>query len=257
MTTENQEVIAGFLPKVDPVTYQRNLIQQAVCELKFPTVYGLVRGKPPLELAKALRKTFPDHGTVDNLNVSMGGVAQDFAYVFKDKKNRTSITFRPSALSVETSSYQSFEALLNIVLFASESARRIIDSEFFTRVGLRYINGVPYNQADIGNWVNMELVSPLAKGSLGKPTEFSGRVATVTGNSGFLLQHGIGKKDGTNEEQYLLDFDVWREDVPFAELTNAIQELHEAESKLFNWSLGKAGFEYMGPGSAKVLRGQK
>jgi uncharacterized protein (TIGR04255 family) len=254
MTNEKREPLAGFLPEVEPVTYSRNLIQQVVCELRFPTVYGLVRGKPPLSLATALRKAFPEHGTLDGLNVGPAGVAQDFAFVFKDKKKRTSIVFRPAALSVETTAYHSFEDLLETVLFTANAARETIDSEFFTRVGLRYINALPYQQAEIGDWVNMELVAPLANKSLGTPTDFGGRAMSATDGAGFLLQHSLSKDENTKADKYTLDFDVWREDVPWADLPSELQELHESESRLFHWSIGKAALAYMGPAKPKLNR---
>lgn len=244
-------MVMDLLPKVEPVTYQRNLIEKAVCELRFPTVYGLVRGKPPVALATALRKGFPDHQTLDGLNVGVGGVAPNFGFIFKDKKKQTSVTLRAAALTVESDAYRSFEDLLEIVLFAANAAKDVIDSEFFTRIGLRYINTLPYEQSRIAHWVNPDLVSPLAKHALGVPAEYSGRIATGTDGEGFLLQHGIGKKDENGAEQYVLDFDVWREDVPFSDLRGAIEQLHETEYRLFHWSLGSAAIEYMGPAKPK------
>jgi uncharacterized protein (TIGR04255 family) len=254
MSDEKREPIAAFLPKVEPVTYQRNLIKQVVCELRFPTVYGLVRGKPPLSLASALRKSFPEHGTLDGLNVGPGGVAQDFAFAFKDKKKRTSVTFRPAALNIETTAYHSFEELLDTVLLVANAAKETIDSEFFTRVGLRYINGLPFQQVEIGEWVNTELVAPLAHKSLGIPVEFNGRAVVAVDGGGFILQHGLGKDDDSKTEQYVLDFDVWREDVPWPDLQTELQELHEAESRLFHWSIGRAALAYMGPAKPKPQR---
>lgn len=239
------------VPEVIPVHYQRNLLEKVVCELRFPTLYGLERGKPPVSLASALRKDFPEHGIVDGLNLTAGAVAQQFGHVFTDKKRRTSITFRASAVSIETRAYQSFEDFLARVLFVSNAAKEAIDTEFFTRVGLRYINSLPYEREEIATWVNPALVSPLSDGIFGNAAEYSGRIATTDEESGFLLQHGIGKHSETGHLQYLLDFDCWREDVPFTNLQTAISELHEMEFRLFHWSLGKSAFEYMGPAQSK------
>ena len=243
--------IALNVPKVEPVTYQRNLLEKAVCELRFPTLYGLERGKPPVSLANALRKQFPEHGIVDGLNLSAGAVEQDFGYAFMDKKRRTTVTFRASALSIETNFYQSFEDFSERVLLVAEAAKTAIDSEIFTRIGLRYINAVPYEQANIANWVNLALVSPLALGLFGQPAEYSGRVAATEEGGGYLLQHGIGKHNQTGQYQYLLDFDFWREDVPFSDLSAALGALHEMEFRFFHWSLGPAAFEYMGNAQPK------
>lgn len=248
---EQTEGMTLNVPKVAPVHYQKNLLEKVVCELRFPTLYGLERGKPPVSLANALRKEFPEHGIIDGLNLTAGAVAQDFGHVFTDKKRRTSITFRASALSIETTSYQSFEEYLARVLFAANAAKDAIDTEFFTRVGLRYINVLPYEQGNIGTWVNPAIVSPLAEGVFGEPTEYSGRIAATDGQGGFLLQHGIGKSSASGRFQYLLDYDCWREDVPVADLQTVMEELHEMEFRLFHWSLAQAAFDYMGPGQLK------
>lgn len=239
------------VPKVTPVHYQKNLLEKAVCEVRFPTLYGLERGKPPVSFASALRKEFPEHGIVDGLNVSAGAVAQDFGYLFSDKKRRTSITFRASALSIETTAYHSFEDFLGRVMFVANAAKDVIDTEFFTRVGLRYINAVPYEQSGIETWVNPSLVSPLASGALGNPKEYGGRIAAVDDQGGFAFQHGIGKHSESGQLQYVLDYDFWREDVPVASLQATVEELHEMEFRLFHWSLGKAAFDFMGPAEPK------
>lgn len=251
MPDKPQDLIAGFLPSVAPVTYQRNLIRQVVCELRFPTIYGLVRGKPPLELANSLRKSFPEHRIIDGVNVGPGGVAQDFAFLFKDKKRKNTVTLRSSALNVESTAYNSFEDLLDMVLSAAKAAKSTIDSEFFTRIGLRYINELPYDQGSIGGWVNHDLVMPLIKSSLGAPMEFSGRVASASLSGGFLLQHGISKKENISSSYYTLDFDVWKEDVPFGELAKTLSDLHESESRLFHWSIGPDAVAHMGASKPK------
>lgn len=252
MPDEQQGLIAGFLPKVEPVTYQRNLIRQVICELRFPTVYGLVRSKPPIELANSLRKSFPEHGIIDGVNVGPGGVAQEFTFFFKDKKRKNTVTFRSAALNVESVAYNSFEELLDIILSASKAAKSTIDSEFFTRVGLRYINELPCDQTNIGGWVNHELVMPLIKGSLGAPREYSGRVAATSFGGGFLLQHGISRKENAESSFYTLDFDLWKEDVAFEELASTLAALHESESRLFHWSIGPDALAYMGHAKPKA-----
>lgn len=239
------------VPQVVPTHYQKNLLEKAVCELRFPTLYGLERGKPPVSLANALRKEFPEHAIVDGLNLSAGSVAQDFGHVFNDKKRRTSITFRAAALSIETTSYQSFEDFLGRILFVATAAKEAIDTDFFTRVGLRYINSLPYELGSINAWVNPAIVSPLAAGLFGEPAEYSGRIASMSEQGGFLFQHGIGKHAETGQLQYLLDYDCWKEDVPVVDLKAEIEKLHETEFRLFHWSIGEAAFEYMGPGQPK------
>ena len=44
------------VPASGPAHYERNFIRQAVCELRFPTLYELEAPKPPASFALALRK---------------------------------------------------------------------------------------------------------------------------------------------------------------------------------------------------------
>lgn len=239
------------LPAVQPVTYRRNLIQKTVCELKFPTLYSLERGKPPAALASALRKLYPEHSTLDGLNVGPAGVAQNFAYVFADKKSGNQIVFRAASLALETSKYRSFEDFLGRLLVVVDLAKVVIDADFFTRVGLRYINALPYDEEAIASWVNPNLVGALAGGLLGKPDEFNGRIAGKAGLGGFGFSHGIGQSSDSNKPEYVLDFDFWEEDVAITDTRAAVTRLHDEESRMFLWTLGTAALDYMGPASPK------
>lgn len=239
------------MPQVQPVRYRRNIIHKAVCELKFPTLYGLEREKPPVALANALRKLYPQHSILDGVNVGPTGVAQNFAYLFADKKNRTQVVFRASSLALETTNYQTFEEFIDRLLTVVELAKAVIDADFFTRVGLRYINKLPFEQATIADWVNPQLVSALAGGLFGVPDEFNGRIAGRTENGGFSFSHGIGQNADTNKLDYLLDFDFWQEDVALADTKVVVTGLHDEEHRMFHWSLGTAAFDYMGPATPK------
>lgn len=243
------------LPDVQPVRYRNNVIQKAVCELKFPTLYGLERENPPAALANALRKLYPQHSILDGLNVGPTGVAQNFAYVFADKKARTQVVFRASSVALETSSYQTFESFLDRLLVITSIAQTVIDSDFFTRVGLRYINALPYGQGAIGDWVNPQLVGALSSGVFGTPAEFNGRIAgKIADDAGFTLSHGIGQGSENSGLDYVLDLDFWQEDVPSTEIEEVVTQLHDLEHRMFHWSLAPAAFAHMGPSTPKEPR---
>ncbi len=252
MATEVTGQHAGLnFAEVQSVTYRRNIIQKAVCELKFPTLYGLEREKPPPALATALRKLYPEHSTLDGVNVGPAGVAANFAYVFAEKKRGTQVVFRPSALSLETTKYQTFEDFINRLLVVVELAKGVIDADFFTRVGLRYINALPFDQPTVNNWVNPQLVGALASGMFGTPEEYGGRIAGRTEYGGFGFTHGLGQNTGSGKLEYLLDFDLWKEDVQLSEVREVVMRLHDQERRMFQWSLGQAALEYMGPAIPK------
>jgi len=240
-----------LLPEATPVRFKRNLVRQAVCELRFPTLYSLEATKPPAGLATALRKKYLEHGVAKDVAVGPTGVSQDFAHVFTDKKSKSSISLKSSALTIETAQYVSFEDFKDRILEALSFARRTIDSEILTRVGLRYINTVPYSQENISDWVNPELVRALRSGAFGDIPEYHGRIAGERDGKGFAFSHGIGVNNATRAREYVLDIDMFAEGVLVTALPEILDQLHADEFKLFLWTLGPAAYQAMGPATSK------
>ncbi|MBA2591801.1 MAG: hypothetical protein H0U97_05865 [Gammaproteobacteria bacterium] len=59
------------VPRADAARFSKNLIRLAVCELRFPTLFEL-EAERPLEFNKAVRKEYPLHDLVKNVNVNPG-----------------------------------------------------------------------------------------------------------------------------------------------------------------------------------------
>lgn len=215
--------------------FRVNLLLQAVCELRFPTLYDLRQDVPPIQLAKVLRKEYPIHETSNDLNVGAGGIAHAFAHVFRGK--RWSVTLRANSITIETNKYTSYadfrERILQILAIAPET----IDADFFTRVGLRYINVVPYAQAEVAKWVNPSLVESLATGVYGDPAEHWNKIAGTTDIGTYTFQHGISNGP-PSQRRYVLDLDFSAEDVKTEDCIITIDKLHEMEFSMFIWALG-------------------
>ncbi len=239
------------LPDAEPVRYKRNLLQKVVCELKFPTVHGLDRQRPPASLANSLRKSYPEHTVAKDVNVSATGIAEEFAFLFTDKKSRTTASLRSSAIAIEANAYVSFEDFSSRVLALVASARQVIDSEFFTRIGLRYINVLPYQAEEMSSWVNPLLIGPLSAGIFGDLQEASGRIAAQNEEGGFAFAYGIALNSTIARREYVLDLDFFRHDVELRAVEAVLHDLHEQEVKMFTWALGPAALAHMGPATPK------
>jgi len=72
-----------------------------------------------------------------NVNLNPGSLAQSNAHSFRSKKGKWTVTLRAAALSLETSSYDSFSEFEKRLGFLLKAAEGTIDSDFFTRVGLK------------------------------------------------------------------------------------------------------------------------
>lgn len=233
------------VPQSTRVHFNRNFITQAVCELRFPTLFELEEEKPPIKLAHALRKEFPTHSRLKNLKLNDEKLTQTSAHSFRSRKDRWIFNLRTSAITLETSHYDSFEDFKTRLSFVLNASLETIDSDFFTRVGLRYINGIPCTKNEVGEWINPDIVAPLSAGIYGEPVEFSQRVYGNTDIGGkFLFQHGLGEaKHGSF--QYILDYDFSIDDVLANQVIDTVQQLHDAQHNMFRWSLGKKALEYL------------
>jgi uncharacterized protein (TIGR04255 family) len=246
---------ARFLRTAEPARYARNFLQQVVCELRFPTLFELNDKVPPEHFARALRKKYPHHShQVQEINVNGDSVDRSHVHVFQSKALDFSVTLRPSAITLEATKYQSFEDLVNRIDTVLELAPDVIDSDFFTRIGLRYINAIPMNIGDapadvtpFKGWVRDELVAPLFGASLGTVSEYAGRIGGTSDFGGYMLRHGIGQNSKTLRQDYVLDFDFWQEPVELAEAIATIRTLHAHQFTMFDWSLGPKAKEYLGP----------
>ncbi|MGC4062574.1 MAG: TIGR04255 family protein [Aquabacterium sp.] len=242
MTSPTPVVKPLSVPLVASAHFERNLIRQAVCELRFPTLYELEDARPPIAFAKALRKDYPHHESGNDLNVGVGGLAHPFVHTFRS--NRWTVTLRASAIAVETHQYISYAEFRTKVQQVIEAAVKIIDSDFFTRVGLRYINSVPYNQPEMEKWVNPVLMQALSSGIYGDVTEHSQRISGVTESGNYLFQHGIGVRN--SRQEYVLDFDFSSENIAVDDCLPTIDKLHEQEFSMFIWALGDNSKAYLG-----------
>lgn len=234
------------VPPAAAAHYARNFIRLAVCELRFPTLFELEADRPPVGFSRAIRREYPSHELLKNLNVNAAGLARATAHSFRSKKGRWTVTLRASALSLETSNYDAFEEFQSRLDLVLNAARETIDSDFFTRVGLRYINTVPFSADGIAQWVNPALVAPLDDGTYGDVEEHWQRTRGPTAVGGYSFQHGISKEEKAGAREYLLDFDFYREDVPVSDAIKVVQQLHQLEFSMFTWTLGPEAKKYLG-----------
>lgn len=229
--------------------YTRNYLQQTVCELRFPTLLSLADPRPPERFANALRKLYPIHGLVSEVTVNIGSPqhASSLGHQFKTASGHWAVSLKSNSLTVETNQYTRFEDLLARLRVVIDAALPVIDSDFFTRVGLRYINLVRTTGLGMTQWVNPQLTQSLDAQQFSGVAEYSGRLQLSAPDGGLLLQHGLAhKQDNARAEparpaqmpDYVIDIDAFRNEVAVDDVSLAVQRCHDQAFTLFDWSLG-------------------
>jgi uncharacterized protein (TIGR04255 family) len=203
-----------------------------------------------------MRKDFPIYEFLSGFNFNPGSVASANGHIFKSRKGEYQVTVRSSTITLETQMYDSFDTFSGRLEALVKAVSGVIDSDFFTRVGLRVINAVPVPRADeIKEWINPQLVASLSEGVFGVVNEYSQRIAGNTESGAFLFQHGVGAAIGQSamavindaKVDYVLDYDFASEDISVGEAKAVVQKLNQRMYDLFYWSLGPKAIDHLGP----------
>jgi uncharacterized protein (TIGR04255 family) len=231
--------------------YKRNFLRQAVCELRFPTLMELGEPKPPASFVKALRKEYPHLELGNEVTVRIGGAStgSNNTHIFRAAKLTWTVSLKQSALSIETTAYTEYAQMRERVLNVVEAASKIIDSDFFTRIGLRYINVIDSDSDPVHGWINPELVGPLLSGHFNGIHEYAGKFVLTGSDGGCLLQHGILlNREHASEKtrpQYLLDIDSFRNEISLSDTSAALDAVHAQVFDVFDWAIGPKARDYL------------
>lgn len=242
---------------IERIQLKRNRIALAVCELKFPTVPEIEDGVPTSFL-KALRKLYPHPSRKVNFNINglEREVRQDLRHVMHSPKRDWAVAIHASGLSLETSKYTSFADFSSRLRPVVEAASKVMDSDFFTRVGLRYINQLPPDAVERG-WLNPKLVAPITgDGPMSKRSnsrfwqEIFGELDDDTGH--FAFRHGFEASRAVSGERapYVVDIDVSCEMVESSATFHLLENFNKASFGFFWWALADAGRKEMEAGDA-------
>lgn len=240
-------------PKVDSVRYANNFIKTAVCELRFPALLDL-EAKPPRIFQSKIRKLYPFYDTqfVDQMGDDQ--VAREHRYLFRSKDKHWTVAVKSFAIALETSKYTDFEEFFERFSKVIDHARDMIDADFFTRVGLRYINNIPMDSWEPTGWVRPELLSPFSTIPLGVPKNYGCIVTGDTENGKYTIRHGVKKDNDIKTQevpQYTLDFDYYCENVEAAAVDARLKEFNKTNFALFSWCLGDKAKKLLGAAKPK------
>ena len=251
---EQQNTTFNF-PAAERKVFKRNFLDTVIIELRYPT-YLRLKEKEPLDISEAIRERFPRYDRENEMQVIPLGTTDPLpVYKFTTKAKDLVISISISKLALSTNKYKSFEDFSSHVAFLIERAIPHVDTTFFTRVGLRYINmvaGIHETGADILEWINHDLVSPLAGGEIGTinnmKNELTGR---LTGGAGYTFRYGLSPP--SNEaRRFVLDWDYFKEDVDVTDCMDLLKEFHDVHFPFFWWALGVKAKEALNNGTAST-----
>ncbi len=233
------------VPDEEPVRHKNNFIKTAVCELKFPTLLELEES-PPVKMQKLLRKNYPHYSKETGVGISEAGPSTlGKKYLFESKKRDWIISLRTSAISLETSKYTEFEEFFERLEELLGISKNLLDTDFFTRIGLRYINIIPIDDTDLNGWLNPILLSTPVCEQLGTLSQFNSEFRGFIERGQYAVKHGFPPRNNPSEpiSKYYLDFDHYSEGVEYNDALELVKDFNKTNYSLFMWSLGQKAKE--------------
>lgn len=234
------------VPPKESVEFERNTIRTAVCEVRFPTILDL-ETKPPSALQKLLRREYPNYEVHERADFAlMEKLPGHIRYVFADRKGKWTVSLSSQTLSLETVAYRNFEDFIERLSSLLSNASELIDSDFFTRVGVRYINHIPVNDGELRGWINDSLYSSSSIEALGRLSRFECAYRGETKSGFYTFKHGINGIEDSRITSYLLDFDYFAEDVQANDALALAREFNSQHFSFFMWTIGAKTLKFMG-----------
>jgi uncharacterized protein (TIGR04255 family) len=233
------------LPEVERAQFKKNFINTAVCELRFPAILEY-ETKQPVELQRALRKEYPEYEKQQGVNVADPS-DKEIKHVLKSRKGDWLVTIRTYSIAVQTSKYTHWSEFLDRLRYVVDKSLPLLDTDFFTRVGLRYINDVPLGEAgQPQGWINDDLIAPIVRGIYGPVDKYVQEVRGPMSGGKFTFRHGITTIEKGKEPTYRLDFDFYEENVQADRAIDLVTGFNKEAFKFFQWALGDKAKERLG-----------
>ncbi|OGQ77597.1 MAG: hypothetical protein A2289_20305 [Deltaproteobacteria bacterium RIFOXYA12_FULL_58_15] len=231
------------LPLVENPPFKKNLIKSAICELRFPILTSLRSQPAPDNFSTALRGPYPyyEQGFV----IAPGQNEAELAHVFKTRDRHWTVSLRQAAVSLETDTYASFEDFEKKLGKLVEILLPLLDTSFFTRVGLRYVNVVPMHRGELTGWLNPKLHGLSMTPELGHLDRAWSELVGRTEIGRYNLRWGFPNE---RSHELILDTDFYAEDVDAENLMKVLPKLHDQSFALFRWCLDNKAITLMNGG---------
>jgi uncharacterized protein (TIGR04255 family) len=245
-------------PKVEHVIYERNTLQQVICQLRFPSIL-LIDSQLPAQFQERIRGDYPlfqEHvESITNqiperlmslLPTQMKEtlVSNKKTYEFISSDKTWVITLARDAISLTSNHYNRWFDFKKHFNSALHNLIEIYSPAFFSRIGLRYQNVIQRSKLGIDNLPWSMLLQPYIAGPLSDESvskliisSFQTFEIELQDQGIARIQHGLVEVDD-KEECYLIDSDLFTGER--TEVDHAIEVLdgfNRNGTRLFQWCI--------------------
>jgi uncharacterized protein (TIGR04255 family) len=165
-------------PETQRVIYQKNPLDQVICQLRFPPILKIDTEIPAIFQEK-IRKDFPNF-TETKLEIPLnatGKIPIDISSIlqssgtknheFSSEDGSWKINLTRTFLAITSNDYSRWENFVDKINLPLSALIEVYSPGYFSRVGLRYINIIKRSSLDLDNVDWNDLIKPYILGILG------------------------------------------------------------------------------------------
>ncbi len=265
-------------PDKERVLYDRNPLEQVICQLRYPAILEIGE-QSPTAFQKKIRKRYPLYqektevpATALDFLGQLSGVAAgpilgtrvSPAYEFQSANHEWVFTLARDFLALTAQKYVQWEEFEAYLLEPLAAFTEIYEPSFLTRIGLRYQNVIRRLKLDLEQVPWAELLNPAISGILADPIFSADDIEGVTSlavckldqhSAKVRINYSTGTDTETKEPAYVIDSDFFTEEqIGVNNVRPVLTYFNRQNRNLFRWAISDRLHEAMVPRRPTDLR---
>lgn len=237
-------------PTVQEVPLATPPLDEVVCQVRFPSILR-ISSEEPVDFQELIRGRFPSLEKRQSIQLKLAqpgnpaeplSEVQPISYLFADADGRTQAVISPSFYAVSTKKYIGWRSFLEDLSKVHSALVEIYQPSYATRIGLRYINRLTFENTGVANREELlslipdELTSTLRNRVWGDVEAMLGILNFVELPAQLNVRYGFEVDESI--PGFLLDFDYFEEgQFDLAEVIERCKRYHEAIYRAFRWMI--------------------
>jgi len=258
-------------PPVERVVYGKNPLEQVICQVRFPPVLR-IDATLPADFQEQIRGAFPDYAETAELKIEVPSALGDQVppevirqvlqssatknYEFSSADGCWKVNLTRTFLALTATEYRRWEEFRERLEMPLGALLRCYEPEYFSRIGLRYVDAISRSRLGLSDVAWRELLSPALLGMLGSE-DLSDSVETLEAVQQLRLADGKGSvriairlttAPDSDESVLVIDsdfFDASRSQI--TESRDKLDFLNARASRLIRWAITERLHEAMEP----------
>jgi uncharacterized protein (TIGR04255 family) len=254
-------------PSSSRIVFDRNPLEEVICQLKFPTILEISAEKP-VKFQNQIRDSYPffelDESALPKdiaelvARLPIPKPIEGVTYRFLSEDRNRLISLAPEFVAFSDKGYVRWERFSREIARAQKALEEIYRPAFYTRVGLRYRDVVDRQELGLEDESWEGLLQPSLIGLLGARDEVGNHIREIRTESSIRLdevvgafatvRHGLGRTEQGDKQVYFIDTDFYTtERTSSQDVSDILRRFNQLNGYFFRWVTTTKLRDAMGP----------